>query len=655
MTTGQRVVSQAMHVEWIDRWKHRVSRRREEHASLCRLIDEAPVAVFRYGISSGRLSYVNEKFAASLGYTPEEILQLGSVTDIIAEDQRDVVKEMIRRREAGDDRQVRYLTKVRCRDGTLLDAEIHGAVANGADGRIVIGAVVDMTNHVAAARQLREREEYFRALTEKVSDVIAIVSREQVLTYVSPSIEHVLGCKPDEILGQPMGVAVHPEDQDRFSKSLAELKTGNGFELAEFRFQHKNGRWRTLEVTATHLLDHPQIRGFVLNLHDVTERKRMQQELEQVNRLTSLGRLAAQMAHEFNNVLMGIQPMVEVIRRRGTADPALLRFTDVILSSIKRGERLTSEILRFARPAQVTPETVSVHEFLQQVGDELWPMLGDRVALNVSTPRALAHMLADRNQLAQVFINLALNARDAMPEGGTLTFKAQLAREGEIEDHEEFLHFTISDTGSGIAADDLPYIFEPLFTTKPRGTGLGLSIVFQLIAAHRGHVSVESELGKGTTFHLFLPATAVSERKAEKGSREESLVPQQLRVLLVEDEEAVASGLSLSLELEGIEVEVAATGADVLPAVQSFRPDLIVLDLSLPDDDGRAVYERVAARHRIPVIFSSGHAAEADLPEPIHGSPVAFLRKPYATDELLSAIHELMGEGHTRQCVTSKY
>jgi PAS domain S-box-containing protein len=505
---------------------------REEQDRLQVLLDEAPVAVFRYGIRTGRLLYVNERFAQTLGYTTDELLALDSVTDLIAEDQRYFVREMIRRREEGDDRQTRYVTKVKCRDGSTLDAEIHGAVTDLEGGRIVLGAVVDVTAQIAVNRQLREREKYFR----------------------------------------------------------------------------------------------------------------MEQELAQLNRLTSLGRLAAQMAHEFNNVMMGIQPIVEVIRRHASDDTILLRYTDVITAALNRGKRLTTDILRFGRPAQPALRKINVQGFLAAAAEEIRPLLGDRIELRISTPGTPLFVLADPAQLGQVLVNLALNARDAMEEcGGTLTIDVRRDEEGERTGGGDVVSFAITDTGAGISRQDLPHIFEPLFTTRQHGTGLGLSVIFQVVTAHGGHISVDSEPGKGTTFHLLIPAASADIKEDEEAcDAKRAGLPRLLRILIVEDDDAVACGLRWSLETEGAAVHVVSRGADALPALFAFRPDVVVLDLSLPDENGRAVYERIADVSPVPVVFSSGSAAGADIDDLLEPSRTAFLVKPYATDELLASICSLV-------------
>jgi PAS domain S-box-containing protein len=614
---------------------------RAEQTRLERVLDSAPVAV--YGFTNGRLSYVNTKFAESLGYSREELLALNSVTEIVPEDQREMLRELIRRHEAGDDRDVRFVTQLLGRDGRLLDAEIHGSAVRVAGNRKVIGVAVDVTKTVEANRQLREREEYFRALTENLMDVIEIISDEHVLTYVSPSIERILGYKPEEQLGKAIVEKVHPEDRERLRAVLTNLARDARLKPAEYRFEHKNGTWRVLEMVATNLLNHPQIRGLVLNLRDVTDRKRMELELEQLQRLSSLGRLAAHVAHEFNNVLMGIQPMVDIVRRRAVDDSQLVRAADLMTASISRGKRITTDILRFGRPAQLAPRPVKVQELLHQAVDEIRPTIPERIEVNLDLPETAMHVYADAGQLSQVLINLALNARDAMQDtGGTLTIAARPGQNGEIPDADRFIHFTITDTGTGIPSEDLPFIFEPLFTTKKTGNGLGLSVVFQIVTAHRGHISVQSERGKGTTFHLFIPALAEPQHEASE-TLEQSRQARSLRVLVVEDEEAIATGLRWSLETRGVDVRVVTTGADVLPAVREFAPDLMIVDLSLGDEDGRSVYARVSAVSPLPVIFSSGNASTSEIENLLTNRRAAFLMKPYSTDELLQAIDRLLG------------
>jgi two-component system cell cycle sensor histidine kinase/response regulator CckA len=604
------------------------------------LVDRSTVAI--YAIENDRFFWVNTWFADALGYTVEEILALDSVTDIIVDEHRERVQEMIRRRE-GDEPAVRYAIKARCRDGRVLEIEIHGSVADVGGRRIVIGVAVDVTAQVAASRRVQEREDYFRALTENVSDVITILNREGLISYVSPSVERALQYSPEELVGSSIFERIHPDDRDHVAAAFDRLVAGTSGPSSSmsYRFRRKDGAWRMLESVGTNLLRHPQVSGVVLSTRDVTERQQLEQELEQLHRLTSLGRLAAQVAHEFNNVLMGLQPVVEVIRRRGADDPTMLRFANMASASINRGKRITTDILRFARPAQLTLQPVKVEELIHQVTDEVRPMLPDFTVLEVNAGDASVTVSADQEQLSQALINLALNARDAMlTVGGTLTIGAFPEQRDDLG--KRFIHFTVSDSGEGISSDDLPYIFEPLFTTKKSGTGLGLSVVMQIVAAHGGHVSVDSEPGEGTTFHIFIPAVDQIVKRDSIDRQQNADLPKELRLLLVEDDQSVAHGLQWSLEQQGIAVHVVTTGAAASQAVTELQPDVIVLDLNLPDDDGREVYRRLASGSPIAVIFSSGHALPSEITELLDNPHAAFLMKPYSIEDLLRTIREVV-------------
>ena len=364
---------------------------------------------------------------------------------------------------------------------------------------------------------------------------------------------------------------------------------------------------------------------------------------EQMNRLTSVGRLAAQVAHEFNNVLMGIQPLVDIVRRRSD-DPKLASLAELVAGTIKRGKRITTDILRFGRPAQPALRPVAADELLRQVCDELQPMLPAGIELEVSVAGEPPAVMADRAQLAQVLVNLALNACDAMERRHSGTIRLRVAHCGDTGDGPR-VQFSVIDTGDGIAREDLPYIFEPLFTTKRSGTGLGLPVVFQIVTLHGGQVWVDSEPGKGSAFHLVIPAaaTAVPGRDhagdAEIVGSEPGLSP---RVLVVEDDETVAIGLQWALEAAGITMFAVGRGSDVRPAVQTFRPDVIVLDVDLPDANGVTVYEELSAEYPIPVVFSSGQASDPRTQAMVDERRAAYLEKPYRVSELLEAIRQLL-------------
>lgn len=490
------------------------------------------------------------------------------------------------------------------------------------------------------------RSEYFRLLTESVTDMVAIVAGEApVVTYVNPAVERCLGYAPEEVIGRAAMELIHPDDRGRVAARLASFTEGPVIPYT-YRLHHKDGSWRVVESVARDLRQHPLIEGIVVNTRDVTERRRQEREVAQLDRLTGLGRVAAQVAHEFNNVLMGIQPFVTLIRKRTAGDPEVVRMTDLVSAAVDRGSRITHNILRFSRPAEPSFTAVAIDDLLRSAGDELRHRLAGGVGLQLVLPPEPLSILADRGQIMQVLINLATNANDAMRAGGgTLTIAAIGRDTGcsfrTLLDAQAFVHLTVADTGEGIAPEDLELVFEPMFTTKHAGTGLGLAIVQQIVTLHNGHVFVESRRGKGTVMHVFLPRVRAG--AAEARAETQSYNPPPLRVLIVEDDPLIAEGIVAVLDGEGLVARAATTGQEALVLVDEFEPDLMLLDLRLPDADGRDVYDLIAKRRPdLPVVFSSGEAMEEGLEPYLRRPNVRFLLKPFAIDELMKAIQGLI-------------
>jgi CheY-like chemotaxis protein len=374
------------------------------------------------------------------------------------------------------------------------------------------------------------------------------------------------------------------------------------------------------------------VRGAVVTFADVTERQKLEQRLQQINRVSSLGRMAATIAHEFNNVLMGIQPFAESIRRR-TTDPKLQQAASQILNSVNRGKGVTQDILRTTRTQEPALESVDMTIWLGQVADEIRPQMNGRITVDIQAPPpATLFARCDPSQMQQVLTNLALNARDAMPGDGKLTLSLHAG---------ETVHVVLADTGCGIPAETLPFIFEPLFTTKRSGTGLGLAVVQQLVLSNGGTIHVESVVGEGTQFDIELPRAAPVAPRAPDA---QPVSPRHFgvrRVLVVEDDPEVAAGLTAILEAEGVETSIVTNGSEAMGRAADFQPDAILIDIGLPDMSGIEVYEQIAARWpRLPVIFSTGHAEESRMPKP--QQHIGFLRKPYGTEMLLAKLREVV-------------
>jgi two-component system cell cycle sensor histidine kinase/response regulator CckA len=378
---------------------------------------------------------------------------------------------------------------------------------------------------------------------------------------------------------------------------------------------------------------------------DESERLRLENRLLQAERISSLGRLAASVAHEFNNVLMGIQPFIDLLTKRAGTDPAVKLAAPRIADAVARGKRITQEILRFTRIGEPTRVPVNVAEWLQAFEPELAQLAGPLVTVTTEAGASLT-MLADAHQLRQVFANLVVNAHHAMPNGGRLEVRAA---EDAISDGAAgpvpAVHFSICDTGVGIPQDTLHYIFEPLFTTKKfGGTGLGLAVASQVVQQHHGHIYAESTLGEGTTFHILIPAApTVSDAASPSDERTSRRALPAMRVTMIEDDESVGAGLVAILNFEGIATDWVRLGAEAVPRIAASLPDAVILDIGLPDMDGLEVYEQIAARWPdLPVLFSTGHGDQNLLTNTPNGKKVGYLQKPYDSDTLLAAIEDLL-------------
>ena len=375
------------------------------------------------------------------------------------------------------------------------------------------------------------------------------------------------------------------------------------------------------------------------------ERLRLENRLLQAERISSLGRLAASVAHEFNNVLMGIQPFVDLLTRRAGNDPVVRIAAPRIADAVARGKRVTQEILRFTRISEPSRQPINVADWLQAFEPEVTQLAGPDVAVTTQAMPALM-MLADAHQLRQVFANLVANARDAMPHGGRLEIRAVAETRQQGVDAAEVVHFTICDTGLGMSEDTLRYVFEPLFTTKKiGGTGLGLAIASQVVQQHQGQIYATSALGEGTAFHILIPAARprFGAGPAQAQSPWSRKVRPGMHITLIEDDEAVGAGLAAVLDFEGIAVDWVRLGNQAIDRIASEPPDAVILDVGLPDIDGMQLYRSIAARWpELPVLFSTGHGDEKLLMDSSAGNRVRYLQKPYETDTLLAALDELL-------------
>jgi PAS domain S-box-containing protein len=524
----------------------------------------------------------------------------------------------------------------------LLDVASFPKVEQGRTTAIY-GFARDVTE---ARRTERDRQRVTRnlqLLLESTVEGIITTDLAGRCTMSNRAAAEMLGRAQNDMPGATLQTLLNGDERAAIGQIVDVARSGEVRSMTNGTFWRSNGTPFPVEYSAAPIIDAGVRIGVVISFSDISERQKLETKLEQADRLSSLGRLAATIAHEFNNVLMGISPFVEVIRRGRNVESSL----DHIGRAVKRGKRITQDILRFTQPAQPVRTAINVGPWIENVTLEARSLMPQGCAIRSRADSGL-RIDGDPSQLQQIFTNLILNARDAMPDGGTFSIEVRHEPPNAklpfaVERPERYAHVIVRDTGSGMSDETQRHIFEPLFTTKKNGTGLGLPVTHQVVQRHGGDIFVESTLGMGTTFHIFLPLAEAGDARAPEPAAELTALDGAHRVLLVEDDSTVAMGLVTLLELQGLHVDVARTGAEALLRVESVAPDVVVLDVGLPDMDGTQVFTLLSQRHPdLPIVFSTGHADRAKLDAYLERPHVSCLLKPYESSSLLTAIRDVM-------------
>ena len=346
-------------------------------------------------------------------------------------------------------------------------------------------------------------------LLDSMVEGVVAVDADGVCGFANPAACRILGCAPDDLVGRRFHDAVHPRHAREpwpHAKTLCPLGMLLEMRLAtaivEERFARRDGGVVPVQFAGSPMRNG----GAVVTFSDATERMALQSELERADRISSLGNTAVTIAHQFNNVLMGIQPFLDLLLRRAAGRADMAEPLSRIGHSVQRGKQIALEILRFSRPLAAKLRPLPLAPWLREIAADAAALLGAAYAVELDVPEPLA-VHADRELLRQAFANVIANARDAMPAAGTLRISARAAEPGtSLVPGGAFAHIAITDSGCGMSEETLKHVFEPLFTTKKgRGTGLGLAVVRQIVTAHGGYVFAESRAGAGTTISMFLP------------------------------------------------------------------------------------------------------------------------------------------------------
>ncbi len=518
-------------------------------------------------------------------------------------------------------------------------------------GLVVFGR--DITEQVAMETALKESEERYRDLVERAGVAILTDDREGRITFHNRRALELYGLMEDEISGMSILDFVHPEDRERVWANHQSHLFGTGSTGSyEFRGLTRDGQVLHLTVDVTPLLVDGRPVGTRSYIRDVTREKRLHEQLLQAQKLETVGRLAGGIAHDFNNVLAAIRSYAELLQLRFPPEVEPDNAITGILRATEQGSRLTRQLLAFARRQPGALEEMDLDELITGMENTLHRIVGEDVELIIRPGAGHAPVLADPGQMEQVLMNLVVNARDAMPDGGRLEIETdilELVEETSVRpDPEQWVVLRVTDTGTGMSDKIQEHIFEPFFTTKTpeKGTGLGLSTCYGIISDVGGRIEVDSEPGRGTTVSVLLPRIVGDPNTAAEPPEEAPLPSGTEIILLVEDNHQLRESLAEVLRVLGYQVLEAEDGHRALELVESpdTTMDLLITDVVMPGIPGTTLANQLRQRFPgLPVILMSGHLHGHERPD--DGDPdVILLPKPTSVKDLAATIRKLLDE-----------
>ena len=509
---------------------------------------------------------------------------------------------------------------------------------------------------------LRTAEDQFRSIVESEPECVTTVSRDGTLLSINPTgLALVEARSADEVIGRPVVALIHPDDRAAFQQSHRAICEGQS-EILSFRMRGLHGGLRWVEAHSAPLRDPQRNIISVLSINrDITEQRRMEQalrdseaQLRQSQKMEAMGKLAGGIAHDFNNLLTVVIGCCSLLRSRLDVNDLIRTNIERIQAAGERGALLTQQLLAFSRQQVLQPQVLSLNETIANIVPMLQPLLGEHIKVLSVFARDLGLVEVDPGQMDQVIMNLAVNARDAMPDGGTLTIETANVELKDPTTHfrsvipaGSYVTLTITDTGCGMDAEIQARIFDPFFTTKEvgKGTGLGLSMTYGIVKQSGGVITVHSEPKHGATFTIYLPRVKPVALPEENGARQGQAAMGSETILLVEDNEMVRQISREVLQDNGYQVLEAPGGLAAMKLCQAYkkRIHLLLTDVVMPGMNGWELAHSIQPmRVEMKVLYMSGYTDLVQNHQSVLEPGVAFLQKPFTPNELAHKIREVL-------------
>lgn len=628
-------------VEGVSGLARDVSAQREAESRFSDLFETLHEGVY-FSAPGGKLLDVNPAMVRMLGYESKEELLRQPVerhfTDLV--ERANLAEEL---RKAGSVRDAAL--SLRRKDGSVIRVLNSSVAIRDSSGEFVRfqGSFVDITERNEMERRLREEQEFVRRLVACFPDIIVVLDPNGRYTFVSPRVEEFLGYTPQEYLGAELRERPHPEDRDSLLEFFRKLTSGEvSVGALEYRTAHKKGGWRTVRAHASPLTNaEGQIIGVVASARDVTESKRMEQQLMQSEKLAAIGQMVSGVAHELNNPLTAILGVSDLLMEK-TADESARRQLELIHKQARKAAELVQGLLMFSRPSTRQSQRVRVSDLIDRaIRLQRAELESRRIIAEVNAPSDLPLIQADPQHMTQVFVNLISNAVQAI---------ASVSDHGRIGIHVKSMpeqqEIVIDDDGPGVRPDVRSKIFDPFFTTHRTsgGSGLGLTICLVIVKEHGGMIEAQTSPLGGARFRILLPsASVVDEVKIPRTANREKL--KERSVLIVEDEAGIRELLEHGLTEQGADVETVETAEIAWNRMTTGRYDLVLCDYNLGNESGSALIERILKSehaHSSRFVLMTGELLSDEDLSRWEKRGVRVLQKPFQMSELTALLEEVV-------------